>query len=165
LLQATAVYSDEHPIVKNLRKKIAALKRQLASVTDKPAPESNSNILALTRQEGDLSRSLEEANRKLSIARLGESMERGQQGERLQVIEQPTVPSKPVRPQRLKWFAIAFVLAGMIGAGSLAAVEMLDGSIRGSRELGRVIDRHLIVTIPYLSTPGEQYRKRRNLLR
>jgi hypothetical protein len=41
---------------------------------------------------------------------------------------------------------------------------MLDGSIRGSRELARVIDRHLIVTIPYLSTPGEQRRKRRNFI-
>ena len=52
----------------------------------------------------------------------------------------------------------------MIGAGSVAAAEMLDGSIRSSRDLARIVDRHLIVTIPYLSTPGEQYRKRRNIV-
>ena len=28
------------------------------------------------------------------------------------------------------------------------AAEMLDGTIRGSRDLAGVIDRHLIVTIP-----------------
>jgi hypothetical protein len=41
---------------------------------------------------------------------------------------------------------------------------MLDGSIRGSRDLERVIDKHLIIRIPYLSTPGEDYRRRRNLV-
>ena len=109
-------------------------------------------------------RDLDEANRKLSTARLGESMERGQQGERLQVIEQPSLPQKPVRPQRVKWYGAAFALAGMIGAGFVFAAEMLDGSIRGSRELSRVVDRHLIVTIPYLSTPGEHFRRRRNIV-
>ena len=75
-------------------------------------------------------RKLDDANRKLNTARLGESMEQGQQGERLQVIEQPSVPTKPVRPQRVKWYAAAFFLAGIIGAGCVAAAEMLDGSIR-----------------------------------
>jgi hypothetical protein len=91
-------------------------------------------------------------------------MERGQQGERLEVIEQPSLPQKPVRPQRLKWYAVAFALAGMIGAGTVVTAEMLDGSIRGSRDLSGVIDRHLIVNIPYLSTPGEDYRRRRKLV-
>ena len=35
LLQASSVYSDEHPIVKNLKKKIAALKRAISA-----APQS-----------------------------------------------------------------------------------------------------------------------------
>jgi uncharacterized protein involved in exopolysaccharide biosynthesis len=170
LASASAAYSDEHPVIKNLKKKIAALKRaiaanpQPASSAGDQSPSSDVNILVLTRQEAELSKSLDEATGKLNTARLGESMEQGQQGERLQVIEQPSVPTKPVRPQRLKWYAVAFVLAGMIGAASVVAAEMLDGSIRGSRELARVIDRHLIVTIPYLSTPGETYRKRRNLV-
>ena len=167
LAQASAVYSDEYPVVRNLKKKIAALKHAIATApppeADKGAP-SDVNLLVLEHQEVDLSRSLDDANRKLNTARLGESMEQGQQGERLQVIEQPSVPSKPVRPQRLKWYAAAFVVAGMIGAAFVVAAEMFDRSIRGSRELAGVIDRHLIVNIPYLSTPGEQYRKRRNLI-
>jgi capsular polysaccharide biosynthesis protein len=169
LAQASAVYSDEHPVIKNLKKKIATLKREVAAApviesTADPAPSTAVNLLVLQRQETDLSQSLEDANRKLTTARLGESMERGQQGERLQVIEQPSLPQKSVRPQKLKWFAVAFALAGVIGAGCVFAVEMLDGSIRGSRDLIRVVDRHLMVTIPYLATPGEQYRKRRNLI-
>ncbi len=169
LLQATSVYSDEHPIVKNLRKKIAALKHAIAAAaqaapTADKASSNDVNLIVLERQEADLAHNLDDANRKLSTARLGESMERGQQGERLQVIEQPSLPQKPVRPQRVKWYGAAFVLAGMIGAGFVFAAEMLDGSIRGSRDLSRVVDRHLIVTIPYLSTPGEHFRRRRNVV-
>jgi capsular polysaccharide biosynthesis protein len=167
LVQQSAIYSDEYPVIRNLKKKIASLKHSIASTPQPATNDSQSsdvNLLALSRREVDLSKTIEDENRKLTTARLGESMERGQQGERLQVIEQPSVPSKPVRPQKLKWFAVAFALAGMIGAGSVAAAEMLDGSIRSSRDLSRIVDRHLIVTIPYLSTPGEQYRRRRNIV-
>ncbi len=169
LTQALAVYSDEYPIVRNLRKKIAALKHSIAATPQSPPAANKSavadvNVVALERQEADLDKSLEEANRKLNTARLGESMERGQQGERLEVIEQPSLPQKPVRPQRLKWYAVAFALAGMIGAGTVVIAEMLDGSIRGIRDLSGIIDRHLIVSIPYLSTPGEDSRRRRKLV-
>jgi capsular polysaccharide biosynthesis protein len=169
LVQAQTVYSDEYPLVKDLKKKVAALKRAIAAQPDKasttdPTPSQDVNVLVLSRQEADLARSLDEANRKLNTARLGESMERGQQGERLEVIEQPSVPTKPVRPQRLKWYAAAFILAGLIGTASVFAAEMLDGSIRSGRELSGVIDKHLIVSIPYLATPGEQSRRRRNLI-
>lgn len=189
LIKASSIYSDAHPAVIKLKKQIAAQKQAIAaakaSASDKApsadvptankappadvptadkAPPGDVPAIVLERKAYDLERSLEDANRKLTVARLGESMERGQQGERLQVIEQPSIPQKPVRPKKLKWFAVAFGLAGMIGAGSIFAAEMLDGSIRGSRELTGIIDRHLIVTIPYLSTPGEQYRKRRNFI-
>jgi len=95
---------------------------------------------------------------------LGESMERGQQAERLEVIEHPSLPQKPVRPKKLKWFAAAFAVAAMIGAGTLGAAEMLDRRIRGSRELMGIIDRDLIVAVPYVATPGEERRKRRNFI-
>ena len=58
-------------------------------------------------------------------------MERGQQAERLQVIEQPSLPQKPVKPKRSKWFAVAVALAAAAGAGCVGAAEMLDRRIRG----------------------------------
>ena len=170
LVQKSSVYSDEYPEVKSLKKKVAALKRAIAEIPVKTrvvnASTSNDAVSAalLVRQETDLGRSLEETNRKLTAARLGESMERGQQAERLQVIEQPSLPQKPVKPKRSKWFAVAFALAALTGAGCVGAAEMLDRRIRGSRELIRIVDRDLIVTLPYLSTPGEERRKRRNVI-
>ena len=185
LVQKSSIYSDEHPVVKNLKRSIAELKRLIASepatppTTDAagaapandragmPPPTDKAktvDALVLERQELNLEKDLEEANRKLTTARLGESMERGQQGEHLQVIEPPSLPQTPVRPLKLKWITMTFALAGVIATGSVILAETFDDSIRGSRELAKIIDRNLIVTIPYLSESSEENRKRLKLI-
>ena len=75
-------------------------------------------------------------------------MERNQQAGRLQIIRYPELPHDPVSPKKLKWLAVIFALAGMIGAGSVFAAEMLDGSIRSPNELAGIIDRRLDCDYP-----------------
>ena len=170
LAEKSAIYSSQHPVVKNLRKQIAALKHDIAAAPKLPAAivhkEESTDVAtqALDQRRLELERALDDANRKLTIARMGESMERGEQGERLQVIEQPALPQTPVRPKRMKWFAAAFAAASIIGAGCVLLAEMLDSTIRGCRELAAVVDGHLIVSLPYITTPGEQRRKRAKLI-
>jgi polysaccharide biosynthesis transport protein len=167
LIQKSSVYSDEHPAVKNLKKRIATLKQAIASA---PTPGTAAGagdtpdvaIQVLQQRRMDIERNLEDANRKLAAARLGETMERNRQAEHLQLIETPELPHKPVTA-KMKLFLIALFAAGAIGAVSAFAAEKLDGSIRSSRDLAAIVDRHLIVTIPYMSTPADGYRKRRNL--
>ena len=64
----------------------------------------------------------------------------------------------------MKWFAAAFALAGhywrRFGWRQQKCSTVASVAVAISPDS---VDRHLIVTIPYLSTPGEQYRKRRNL--
>ena len=74
------------------------------------------------------------------------------------------MPEKPIKPNKLKLFAVVLGIAGAIGAGCVFAAEMLDGSIRRSRDLESIVDKHLIVTIPYISAPGEDSRRRRNFI-
>ncbi len=114
----------------------------------------------LVKQEENLEKQLEDANRKLTAARLGESLERDQRSERLQVIEQPSLPQKPIKPNQLKLLALVFGLAGAAGLGSLFAAESLDRSIRSRDELLAVVDSHLIVALPYISTKAEVRRKK-----
>ena len=106
LVQKSSVYSEEHPVVKALKKKIAALKHVVAA-RPRTAPATDSEksdvgVQVLEQRALDLGKSLEDANRKLSAARLGESMERNKQSEHLQLIESPELPHKPVRPKKIK---------------------------------------------------------------
>ncbi len=88
LLQVAAVYSEAHPRVKALKKRIAALEQQIAEVPKarpgSPQAPANTDIDALEQRQKTIEKNLDEASKKLIAARLGESMERDQQAEHLQ---------------------------------------------------------------------------------
>src|SRR5262249_6606083 len=86
LIQKTSLYSEAHPQVKAIKRKIAALEQLIAKT---PQASQSKDLDQLKQQRLNVEKSLEEATRKLAAARMGESLERNQQSERLQVIEQP----------------------------------------------------------------------------
>ena len=165
LIQASSVYSEEHPVVKSLKKRIAALQWQInqsAKATTPPLP--GKDVDALEQQQNATEQDLDVATKKLTAARLGESMERNQQSERLEVIEQPAVSQRPVKPNRPKLFAASLGLAGAMGFGAVLLAEMLDRTIRGSHEFGGLVDGRLLITIPYIPTAGELTRRKHKIM-
>jgi uncharacterized protein involved in exopolysaccharide biosynthesis len=164
LLQKSSLYSNAHPEVRALKRRIAALEQAIAKKPPEPDKPVETGLDELLKQRTSVEKNLDEANRKLAAARLGESLERDQQSERLQVIEQPTVPQKPVKPNRPKLFAMAFILAGMVGMGTVIAAESLDRTIRNTQQLFGVVDSHMIVAIPYISTQAEMARRKRKIV-
>jgi uncharacterized protein involved in exopolysaccharide biosynthesis len=92
---------------------------------------------------------------------LGETLERDQQSEKLEVIDQPTQPQEPISPNRPKIAGIAAVLAIMLGGGIAVVAELLDRAIRRSSDLYSVVDSELVISIPYIYTQSE-LRHRKN---
>jgi uncharacterized protein involved in exopolysaccharide biosynthesis len=161
LIQKTSVYSDAHPTVTALKKRIAAMEKAITVPTHAAVQATqDDDVEAIQRQRQALEKRLDEANSKLAIARLGERLDRDHQSERLQVIEPPQVPQRPVKSGRLKFVGIAFALAAMLGAGAVFAPEFFDGSIRSRQALAGVVDSHLIVSIPYIATRADVVRRR-----
>jgi len=107
---------------------------------------------------------LDEESKKLTAARLGEAMERNQQSEHLQVIEQPIIPQKPIKPNRPKLFVLSSAIATMAGFGVVLLAEMLNRSIRSARDLIGVVDSRLLVAIPFIPTAGELARRKRKII-
>ena len=169
LAEKSSIYSYEHPAIKKLKKDIANLKQMIAAApqTVSPAerPSQNEGLLqVLTQREMLVGKSLDDARNKLATARVGESLEKSQQADHLAVIQYPELPGDPIKPKKLLWFAMTIALAGVAGAVSIFAAEMLDRSIRSKKELARFIDPHLIVSIPYIQKRGEQLRRRAKLV-
>lgn len=170
LVQKSMVYSDQYPVIKDLKRKIAALKQAIASAPQAAVSVTDSTdgdevaTKVLEQQELNLQRDLDEATRKLAAARLGESMEKNQQAQHLQLISSPELPHQPVGPKKLKFFALTIAFAGMIGGGLAFAAEMLDRSVHASRDLARIVDPRLIVAVPYVFAPGEESRRRRKII-
>jgi uncharacterized protein involved in exopolysaccharide biosynthesis len=170
LLLKSATYSDSHPDIRDLKRKIEALEKRAASPNENTDPSkkggpitdsNNQGLDTLLTQEASLKTQLTEATHKLAAARLGESLERGQHSERLEVIEQPSMPQEPVSPNRKKLFFFAFAFALLSGGGLVFAVEMLNQSIHRSSDLYSVIDSSLVVSIPYIATERELRQKKR----
>src|SRR5262249_1597162 len=82
LIQKSATYSSAHPEVTTRHKRIAVLEKLIAATPAAAAsepdaqPNNSVELLNLKHQLASTQAALEEANRKLSAARLGESMER-----------------------------------------------------------------------------------------
>ncbi len=172
----SAVFSETHPDIRALKRQIEALEKVTgplpapkggavsdADAVQKDVIAGNTNpqgIDTLLTQRIGTRQELNAATQKLAAARLGESLERGQHSERLEVLEQPTLPKKPTSPNRPKIFAIVFAFALMAGGGLLASAEMLNPAIRRSTDLYSLVDSHLVVLIPHISTDDELHRKK-----
>ena len=160
LVQDMAIYSDAHPRVIALKKRIAAMQQLIAKTPSAKAAQESSGFVELEGRRLQIATALDENNKKLEAARLGEKLERDQQSERLAVIEQPVLPSRPTKPNRLKFLALTFFLAMAAGGGVVFAAESLDRSIRHSHELLGVAAGRMIVSIPYIATRTENFRRR-----
>ena len=170
LAQKSGVYSKAHPDVLRLKRQIAAIEQMTmpsaatatatATAAAAGSPIDKDALDALQAQRTSIQKNLETAADKLSAAQLGEKLERDQFAERLQVLEQAVMPQKPIKPNRGKILALALLGAVMAGFVGVFAVESLDRTIRGSRDLASVADGHLILAIPYISTRAELGRKK-----
>lgn len=175
----TASLSSSHPDIIRLKRAIAGLEQSAASSKpngpadgagdgNKPATTTTGGGGAsldtlITRRES-LKSQLTTATQKLAAARLGETLERDRHSARLEVLEQPSVPEKPISPNRPKIFALAFLLAFAAGGGLVFAREMFDQSIRSGQDIASIVDTHLIVPIPYIATQREIRQKKRNVI-
>jgi uncharacterized protein involved in exopolysaccharide biosynthesis len=162
LVQRSALYSERHPIIQTLKKQIEAMEKAVSA----PANTDSGAVTidALVAQQEALQKNIDVASAKLNAARLGENLEKNQQSEKLEVIEQPTTPQEPIKPKRLKYSALAIALALIAGVGSVLLAEITDGGIRRSSDIFGVIDSQLIVSIPYIFTKAELRSRRRRIL-
>jgi uncharacterized protein involved in exopolysaccharide biosynthesis len=154
-LMKSATYSASHPDIKALKAKLDALEQTISPTTDQGL-----GLEAIERQRDSLKKDLESTTQKLAAARLGESLERGQQSEKLQIIEQPTLPQIPIKPNRVIIFAVAFAFAVMSGAVVVYMLEATATTIHQPADIFRLIDSHLVVTIPYITTLAETRRQK-----
>jgi uncharacterized protein involved in exopolysaccharide biosynthesis len=157
-LQKKALYSEKHPMMKALKRQIDAAEKVAAPVT-----ANDVGLEALQSQQETIQKNLDAASSKLSAAQLGEALERNQQSEKLEILEQPAVPQEPVKPNRSKIMGLGLLAAFAAGAGLVLLLEILDMTIRRSADIYGLVDSQLVVVVPYIATRGEQLRSRRRL--
>jgi uncharacterized protein involved in exopolysaccharide biosynthesis len=164
LAQKSALYSDRHPQIQSLKRQIEAMEKAAPPAPAGGSAATAANLDTLTSQQEALQKSLETASSKLAAARLGENLEKEQQSEKLEIIEQPTTPQEPIKPNRPKIVALAVLAGLMTGIGLSFVAEISNRAIRRSSDIFSIVDSKLVVSIPYIVTAMETRRKRRRVL-
>ncbi|GHF03426.1 LPS biosynthesis protein [Aliiroseovarius zhejiangensis] len=98
---------------------------------------------------------------RLSRASTGERIEVMSRGQRISVIDPPAVPSGPSKPNRTLIAGGGSIFGVLAGIGLIVLLEFLNKSIRRPEDLVSKLGIAPLATIPYITTTGENARRRR----
>ena len=125
------------------------------TLTIDQTPANAITLAELQRDHNNIQTQYNTAVARLASASTGERIEVTSQGQRISVIEHPTEPIAPTKPDRLV-IAGGGTFAGIaLGLGLVVLLELLNRSARRPEDLINKLDVWPIATIPYVRSPGE----------
>lgn len=125
------------------------------------ATPGNALTLASLEQDFDnLRAQYDRAVSNLAAAEVGDTIESLAKGQRITVIEVAISPTTPTRPNR-KQIAAMGVAAGLgMGFGLIVLLELLNTAVRRPADIVNGLQISPIMTMPYLRTRGQIWRRR-----
>jgi len=125
------------------------------TLTIDQTPANAITLAELQRDHDNIQTQYNTAVARLASASTGERIEVTSQGQRISVIEHPTEPTTPTKPDRLT-IAAGGTFAGIsLGLGLVVLLELLNRAARRPEDLINKLDVWPIATIPYVRSPGE----------
>ena len=98
---------------------------------------------------------LNDARGQFDDAQRAEKLESEGSGDRFTIIEPANLPLTPYKPNRTAILMLAFVLACGVGVILATVIDTMDDTIKGSRDVLRLINTPPLAVIPYLETDVE----------
>ena len=142
----------------DLQKKIDEYTENLLKI-----PDVEAEYRAISRDYENALAKYQEVTGKQMEARLSESLETDNKGERFVLIEPPVRPERPDSPNRLAIFLVGAMLALTSGLGSVGVAEALDTRIRGRRGIQQVLGVPPLVSVPYIDEVNRPFHRRHPL--
>jgi polysaccharide biosynthesis transport protein len=129
----------------------------------KETPVREQQLSDLTR-DYDMSRgNYDSLLAKRNQSELATSLEKRQQGEQFRIIDPPSFPMKPYKPDRLL-FGLGGLMAGIfVGITAIAVSEIADGRIFHESDFKKLVSAPVLAEIPPLPTPLETIQQRKRL--
>jgi capsular exopolysaccharide synthesis family protein len=98
----------------------------------------------------------------IAAAEISEAFEATKVGGKITVLEPPSRPLKPVRPNRLALFLLAILVGTGAGLGGIFFIEQHDPSLRDIRQVEDATGLKVLGTIPSMKELHQLLRKREN---
>lgn len=148
---------DEDRNIRDYERQIAVLEQKLADLQTSisMSPTVAREYEGLRRQNESALANLNDARQQLDEAMKAQKLESGGSGDRFTIIEPARVPATPYKPNRTAIMLLAIVLAVGVGLILAMILDALDDTVKGARDIIRLIDSPPIAVIPYLATDAE----------
>ena len=140
--------------ISNREHALADLKNKIADYQSRlnQEPMREQQLSDLTRGYDQSKANYDDLLKKKNESAMATSMELLQQGERFRIIDPPSLPVKPDFPNRLKFCGIGLAVGLALGAGVVAAFEMLDDRLYSEKEIQEMMPVPVISEIPMIVT-------------
>jgi polysaccharide biosynthesis transport protein len=110
----------------------------------------------LAQDYDNASRQYNETLAKLTDAKVAKEIDETQMGERFVVIEEPQVPTKPEKPNKLKIMFGGFFLALFAGLAASIFAENSDHSFKSAEQLQKITKLPVLTVLPFVMTDEER---------
>ena len=145
--------------VKSQKQLIVMITQYNERIQSSPIMERTYN--ELTRDYALAKARYDELNEKKSQSEIATSLENRGQGERLQLLDQASLPETPIQPKRLAIVGSGAAIGLLIGIFIGAAREMKDTSIKNLKDARAYTNLSVLGTVPLLENDLVVRRKRR----
>jgi polysaccharide biosynthesis transport protein len=169
LVMATVDCTDEHPRVKDLKRRIAALKekrdqyiRDAAERTGadmenyvdiaSSMPRQQEELAKLSRDKAINERIYAMLLERLESAKITESLDNSENRTKFRIIEPARLPLSPIKPNKAKLNFLGLLLGGMVGFGVMYILELTDSSFKTADGLKEAFELPVLGTTSRILT-------------
>ncbi len=165
LLQLQSQLRANQIEIKNHEQMISDLKSKISDYQGRlnQEPVREQQLADLTRGYDQSKATYDELLKKKNESAMATSMELLQQGEHFRMIDPPSLPIKPSFPNRLKFCGIGLVVGVLLGAGVVAAFELMDDRVYSEQELKALLPVSVMSEIPAITTPADERGEQKRL--
>ena len=161
--------TEEHPRVKELRKRIQSLKEKRAGQIQQAAESIKANpkeyikvAESVPKQEQELARLTRDTTvneklyalllERLETARISQQLESSENKTKFKIVEPARLPLRPIKPNKIQFSFLGLMLGVMAGFGCIYLVEYTDYSFKGIEDLKSYFDLPVLAAISRIIT-------------
>ena len=164
------------PAVVQLKTQINALDTQLSGLDRRSAelrtklddmqhrieasPQVEREYKTLTRDLDLAHQKYDEINKSMMDSEVTSAAISSGRSDELRLVQAPSLPAKPGKPKRIAIAAIGLMLAMLLSLSAVVIAESVDQTVRGSRDVRRVLDLSPLGVIPEIQDAVTARRQR-----
>lgn len=112
------------------------------------APMREQQLMVLVRDYENTQKNYQTLLDKKLNAKISENLEKRQKGELFRILDSAEVPTKPIKPNRMKIALMGLMVGLAMGIGLAVFIEQLDTSFHRQEDLERATGLVVLATIP-----------------